>query len=282
MTKHFKKKIYALVIAVLLLWQFPCSRSFAEEGSAYRVSPNDLLDINVFEEPLLTVTARVSSSGSVSYPLLGEIKVAGLTVKEVEDLIEEKLKEDYLINPQVGVVLKERAKANIIGEIRLPGFYEIKDNFTLFDLISAAGGLGEYANPKGVTITRVKGEAKSVFKVSLGAYEAEEDFKAAREVYIEADDVVSVPRLGRISIVGQVRSPGSYSLKKGMRVLEAIALAGGFSAAAAPNGTTVVRIQNSEKQVFKVPFNSVISGGSADKNILLEENDTIVVPESFF
>jgi polysaccharide export outer membrane protein len=82
--------------------------------------------------------------------------------------------------------------------------------------------------------------------------------------------------------MGQVVRPGIYSLKKGLTVVEAISLASGFTSTAAQDGTRVIRVEGEEKKIIRINISDIIKGKNKSKDILLQEGDTIVVPESFF
>lgn len=86
----------------------------------------------------------------------------------------------------------------------------------------------------------------------------------------------------KFNVLGEVNRPGSYQLKGPITVVDAIALAGGFTDIASPNGVRVVRGEGKKKKVIKVPVGHILKSGDRSKDVLLEEGDTIVVPESFF
>jgi len=248
------------------------------EISEYRIAPNDLLEIKVYEEPDLTKDVRVSQDGQVSYPLLGNIKVVGLSARQLEDKIAGLLGEDYLVNPQVSVTVKEYVRVSILGEVRSPGSYEIKGILPLTRVLAMAGGLNERANSCDIKIIRVNGNMKETIEVNLDRILQ----KAAQDIEIKGNDTIVVGQIGKIYVLGKVQRPGAYELKKGLTTVEAIALAGGFTDTAAPNGTKLIRIEDGKKTVIAIPVGSLLSGGGRLSDIPLQENDTIVVPESFF
>jgi len=265
---------------VLSLGIFLCLAQDDTKGTnkEYIISTNNILEISVYQEPDLSTTARVSPDGTINYPLLGNIKAAGLTVRELEKNITDLLAEDYLVNPQVTVFVKEYANISIFGQVRGPGSYQMKEHLTLTQAIALTGGFNPAANTSKVKIIRTTGDEKETIEVNVDQILE----KSAPDVEIKAYDTIMVEEYGRFSIMGQVVRPGVYSLQRGLTVVEAINLAGGFTPTAASDGTRVVRVEYSEKKIIRVPVASIMKGGDTSRDILLQEGDTIVVPESFF
>ncbi|NBT48737.1 MAG: polysaccharide export protein, partial [Actinobacteria bacterium] len=89
----------------------------------YQLRPLDLLDIRVFQEDDLTMTNKVSQAGTLTFPLIGSVKVSGLKVHEAEILVTDKLKDGYIKNPQVTILVKEYAarRVSVLGEVKKPG-----------------------------------------------------------------------------------------------------------------------------------------------------------------
>lgn len=121
----------------------------AAEGpamSGYRLNAGDKVRITVFNEPELSVTERLSDRGSISYPLLGELRVEGLTVDGLEALITQRLKGPYLVNPRVSVSIDEYREFFVMGQVNRPGSYAYVPGLTVRKAISIAGGFTERAS----------------------------------------------------------------------------------------------------------------------------------------
>jgi len=112
-----------------------------------RISEGDLLQLEVFQAPEMSTKERVMSSGEIFLPLIGAIKVAGLTQEEAEQLITLKLSENYLQNPQVNLFLEESAsqKVTVVGDVGAPGVFPIKGKMTLMEAIALARGVTKTA-----------------------------------------------------------------------------------------------------------------------------------------
>jgi polysaccharide export outer membrane protein len=273
----------SLFLTLLLLIR-PLFAGFIEK-TEYRINPNDILDIAVYEEPDLCRTVKVDLSGQINYPLLGNIPVAGSTAREVAGKITELLAKDYLVNPQiVEVVVKESAKISILGRVVKPGTYELKTCATVLEAIVQAGGFIDQADSSDIRLIRMKGDLKKTINIDLKNITSKYDKQA--NVALEPGDLVMIGGISQtetqIVLFGEVKKPGVYPYKKGMTVIEAVASAGGLTEMAAADGTRIIREKNNKREVIKVPLGSILRGGNKDKNIDLEPNDAIVVPQSFF
>ena len=125
--------------------------------SDYRLGPQDVLEVAVYQLEELNRSVRVNSKGMVSLPLLGPIRAAGKTVPELEAEIVRLLEKDYLQNPQVTVYVREFTSQRITveGAVRSPGIYPLSGKTSLLQAIVMSGGVNEFANPRGIIIFRV-------------------------------------------------------------------------------------------------------------------------------
>ncbi|WP_281648197.1 polysaccharide biosynthesis/export family protein [Parendozoicomonas sp. Alg238-R29] len=131
--------------------------------STYRLNAGDMVSINVFGEEDLSVETRLTDAGTISYPFLGEVRVKGLTVGQLENLVTSKLKGDYLIDPKVNVTITEYRKFFVRGEVKDPGGFSFEPGLSLEKAIALAGGFTERASRKQVAVTReVNGTKKTV------------------------------------------------------------------------------------------------------------------------
>ena len=130
-------------------------------GREYKIGPQDVLELAVYQLPELSGQFRVNSQGNISLPLLGPVIAAGKTVPTLEKEITEMLAQDYLQNPQVSLFVREYTSQSITveGAVAKPGIYSLKGQTSLLQAIVIAGGLSEYANPRGIIVFReVNGE----------------------------------------------------------------------------------------------------------------------------
>lgn len=170
-------------------------RGSASSASDYRIQPLDTIQINVFNEAELSIKSRVSAQGMINYPMLGAVQVGGLTVTEVENLLKERLGHDYLVNPQVSVLV-DRAisrRVFILGQVRSPGALEFPpdEGLTLLQAIARAGGFTPIAAPGRVSISRSENGTEKTITVNVPAIIKSGDRR--KDVELRSDDVVSVP-----------------------------------------------------------------------------------------
>lgn len=131
----------------------------------YILQPSDLLNVQVFQEENLKRDVRVSQELEITLPLIGKVSVKGKSVRQSEDLIRDLYNKDYLVNPQVNIVVVEYSKrtVNVIGQVNQPGavLFPQEQGLTLLDAISRAGGFTRLANREKVKLTRTNADGKS-------------------------------------------------------------------------------------------------------------------------
>ena len=164
------------------------------ENSAYTyvVGAQNLLQVKIFGEASVNQLYRVDEDGYIKHALAGRVKLGGLTVTEAEELMERKLDGDYIINPQINIFVLEFSHFSIIGEVRKPGNYEISGRVSVIRAVSIAGGFTPIANQRGVQIIR-RGSDGLETKINVDATRIMHG-DLSEEVYLQADDVVVVPK----------------------------------------------------------------------------------------
>jgi polysaccharide export outer membrane protein len=187
---------------------------------------------------------------------------------------------DIVLDPSDVIVIPEAAKISILGQVMRPGSYGLKSDMTVVDAIALAGGLTQNADPTNVKVVRSEHGIKTTTEINVEDVTKRGD--KSKDVALKAEDVVVIPEAAKISILGQVMRPGSYELKSNMTVVEAIALAGGFSKYAEANGTKIIRSKDGKETTIRVRVKDITDRGDKSKDVALEPGDVIVVPESFF
>jgi len=147
--------------------------SMGTPGSrAYRIGPEDVLDISVFRAPELTKTVEVAANGTIDLPLLGETPASGKTAQELQRDLETRLGAKYLQNPQVTVMVKEfnSNRVTISGAVKSPGVFPYKGE-TLFQFVTMAGGLAFEANSMVIVLRETNGQ-RSAAKFNVANIQA--------------------------------------------------------------------------------------------------------------
>lgn len=245
----------------------------AQAVPEYPLGPGDIVKITVYNNPDLTTEAEISQNGSISFPLVGEVKVGGLSRAEAEKVISASLGNGgFVPNAHVNMlVLQYRSQqVSVIGEVNKPGKYPINQQLTLTDLIAMAGGI----SPKGgdrVSIIRKDGNGKTV--------QYEVDFKnvlaggnPAKNVRIDSDDIIYVAPAPMFYIYGEVRQPGAYPLSADLTVRQALSLGGGLTPRGSERGIQIDR---------KGP-NGQVTTRRARLTDRLRPDDVVQVPEGWF
>src|SRR5881628_4247851 len=133
------------------------SRPTSEQGD-YRIGPEDVLDIAVWNNTAISRTVPVRPDGKISLPLLNDVQAAGLTPMQLRDVLIKKLAE-YIPTPELSVIVREvhSFKVSVVGEVKMPGRHELKSRATVLDALALAQGLGEFAARGRIVILRPDG-----------------------------------------------------------------------------------------------------------------------------
>ncbi len=160
--------------------------------SDYILRSGDTVKITVFREDDLATVAKISQDNSIQFPLLGDVVVGNLTIREARERIRALLDADYIVSPQVTVSVEQFAVRSftILGQVRRPGIYQLPGGgeYSLMEAIGTAGGLGRSANLKKILLRRqVEGLTKE-YEINL----KEMSKDTARQLYLKNGDVITV------------------------------------------------------------------------------------------
>lgn len=156
-------------LLVVIIGIIPYLANAESNSSAYTLGSGDQILIKVYGEDDLTVETRLNDVGIVTYPFLGELKVLGLTVDELQNIITKGLLGDYLIHPKVSVTIVEYRKFFINGEVKKPGGFAFQPGLTVRKAVSLAGGYTERASKENIFIIS-DGQTQKPKKVSQAQY----------------------------------------------------------------------------------------------------------------
>lgn len=264
----------------------------------YQIGTEDLLDISVFEVPELSRTVRVSASGEISLPLVGSLKVAGLSPLGLERALTDRLRDTVLKDPQVTIFLREfhSEPVSVVGAVKVPGLYHIQTKKSLLEILAMAQGFSEgpaRLPGRDIVITRKPRsaamlDAAAVQATSDGAEIVEIPVKQLLEsgdpkwnVPIYPGDVIKVAPAGTIYVAGDVTRPGAFALTDfdNMSVIQAISMAGGTLKTAGKKESLVIRRDAAGNRVEqKVNLVRILEG--KDTDLMLGPNDILFVPGS--
>lgn len=161
-----QKRLFSILLVILVTsvqWVSAQGTGLSE----YRLGSGDQIRIQVYGEDDLTLESLLSDAGTVSYPFLGEIKVLGMTLGSLEELITQGLKPDYLVNPIVSVSVVEYRHFYITGEVEKPGGFPFQPGLTVNKAISLAGGMTDRASENKMFVIRDNDDSQTPQKILL-------------------------------------------------------------------------------------------------------------------
>jgi polysaccharide export outer membrane protein len=249
--------------------------SDASHSSEVSLGSGDLLAISVAGAPEYHYDVRVNSAGDASLPMLGTIKLAGLSTLQAENVVARRLQEQGFFNdPQVSVFVKEYATAGIsvLGEVQKPGIYPLLGHRTLLDAISAAGGTTPKAG-KSVTITH-RDELETPETISLS-----HDNGQMTDMAVRPGDTIVISKAGMVYVIGAVKEPTGIVLDNPhLTVLQAIAIAHGTNPTASLKSAKLIRKASSTPQEVPIPLDTILAAKTPD--LELQPDDIVFVPNS--
>ncbi len=279
-TKHYSVAEYLL--------EHPEARGRA--GGDYNVGGYDVLSIIVYEEDDLSREAvRVSADGYISFPLIGRTKLDGLSTSEIEKLISSRLAEgQYLLDAHVSVMVTgyNSKRFLILGAAKIPGSYSLTAQERVLDAISKAGGINfDQTGKQGMIIRTVSPNTDQEHKIviNLDLQDLVKGRNQVSNIFLADKDVLFIPTAEHFYIIGQIRSPGSYLLSdREVTLVEAIIMAGGFTPIAARNRTRIIRVEDGVEKIIEVKVDAITDAGKKIQDVIIQPDDVIVIPESFF
>lgn len=249
----------------------------AANTSSLVMGPGDLIDVNVYDVPELILKVRVGDDGSVTLPLVGRMQWAGLTATEADhELAAALIREQFVRAPQVSVFIAEYATqgVSVTGEVNQPGIYPLLGPHTLFDAISAAGGVTENASNL-ITIAH-KSDPQHPEHAHIAANGTIEHANRP----IQPGDMITVGKAGLVYVVGEVNHPGGFVMSNDthLTLVKAVALALGPTSHGRLKQVCIVRHQDGQTVLIEVNLKQAMRGRAAD--LQLQAEDIVYVPNS--
>jgi polysaccharide export outer membrane protein len=232
----------------------------------------DVVKISVYNNPDLSVETRVSASGFITFPLLGQVAVGGLSTAAAEKKVASLLVSGgYVKNPQVNIIvtLMQSQQVSVLGQVNRPGRYPIEGSRTLLDVLAQAGGISADGGDV-ISLLRVRegGAAKQVIDITDMVRRGD----VAGNLEMAGGDVIYVERAPRFYIYGEVQRPGMFRIERSMTVLQALAAGGGLTARGTERGLRIKRRDAAGKlQILDAQYDD-----------LVQNDDVVYVRESLF
>jgi polysaccharide export outer membrane protein len=257
-------------------------------GQPDRISklvPGDLVTIQVYGQPDLSLETRIPVSGDVNYPVIGKVQLAGKLTGEVEADMKTRLEEKLLNCAQVTVLVKEYNTrcVYVLGSVSTPGSYDIAfgRSLSLLQAVSKAGGYKDDADRDNMLLVRETDGKRTAYR--LAYTEIVKKGRVEKDVGLQDGDILIVQERGKVYVLGEVNAPGGFTVPSGEKftLTKALSLAKWFSSLASPSRTTVVRtLADGTTRIFRINVGSILSGQLSDPTML--PGDIVFVPESMF
>jgi len=257
----------------ILAFLFFCLLSIGAQTSSaddknYLLGPGDTVKISVYNNPDLTLETRITESGTISFPLLGEVVLGGMTASSAERKLANELETGgFVKQPQINIlVVQYQSKmVSILGNVFKPGRYPLDRSMNLTEVLAMAGGL----TPDGSDLITVIGKAgkveydlRNIVRKGDGTY----------NVNLGGGEIVYVPRAPLFYIYGEAQRPGSYRIEREMTVMQALAQGGGPTIRGTEKGIQLHRRNVSgEVEVLKPKLTDLIM-----------QDDVLYIKESLF
>lgn len=254
-----------LILLFALMW-VPVAYVQAQN---YVLGPGDLVQVTVYQNDDLNTRSRVSDAGTINFPLLGSVRIGGLTEQRAEQTLSELLKKRNIVqSPQVTLLIEEykSRQVAILGKVNKPGRYAIEKNSSVLDVIAEAGGITEQGSEKILLNRKGKSRVIDISALLVGTEGGDVDLA------VRNGDVIYVPRMEVIYVFGEVQRPGEYPLRGRLSVMQALSIAGGLNDKGTQRGL-VVRRRDAGNKNFSM---------NVKPTDVLEPNDVLVVKEGLF
>lgn len=267
------------LISRLLLGMLLLSSGVSAQND-YTIGVQDVITITVYGQEDLSGKFTVDADGSLTFPLVGRVKAAGLTLRGLEDELKKRLADGYIRNPQVSASVDTYRSQRIfvMGEVRAPGAYQLAGEMTIIEAIARAGSTTPQAADEAMIVRPKEGKADgpvlptdsdaTIIRINLRELQ---EGALSQNVQLRDGDTLVVQKARSIYVFGQVRAPGAYAVDKDTSVLQALSLAGGVTDRGSTGRIKIVRTVDGKKKEIKVKLTDTVEPG-----------DTIIVAERFF
>ncbi len=259
----------------LLMWcmvtLLAFSASFASAADV-QLGAGDVLKISVYGNPDLALETRVSEAGEITYPLVGNVALGGLSVSAAEKKLGGLLESGgFLRKAQVNIIVTQlqSQQVSVLGQVNRPGRYPIEGKRSLMDMLAMAGGVSQDG---GDAVSLIRKRNGKTTREIIDIVDMVRSADLNRDLDVAGNDVIFVERAPRFYIYGEVQRPGAFRLERSMTVLQALSVGGGLTQRGTERGIRIKRRDEAGKL-------EIINAKHDD---LLQVDDMVYVQESLF
>lgn len=236
------------------------------------LGPGDVLKISVYGSPDLALETRVSEAGEITFPLVGNVTLGGLSVSAAEKKLGGLLEGGgFLRKAQVNIIVTslQSQQVSVLGQVNRPGRYPLEGKRSVMDILAMAGGI---AGDGSETVSLIRKRNGQSTKEEIDIVAMVRDANLNRDFDLAGNDVIYVERAPRFYIYGEVQRPGAFRLERSMTVLQALSVGGGLTARGTERAMRIKR-RDADGKIQVI---------TAKHDDLLQVDDVVYVQESLF
>ena len=244
----------------------------AADAAETPLGAGDVVKLSVYGNPDLALETRISEAGTITFPLVGQVDIGGLSVAAAERKIAGMLeKGGYLKKAQVNMIVTtlQSQQVAVLGHVNRPGRYPVEGKRSVLDLLALAGGMSADG---GDSISLVRNRNGAVSRETIDIVQMVRSGQLDQNMAVAGGDVIYVERAPRFYIVGEVQRPGAFKVERSMTVLQALSAGGGLTQRGTDRGIRITRKDASGKPVMI----------QAKHDDIVQDDDVITVKESWF
>lgn len=239
------ERIAQAVVLIVATGLMCLTKAAAAKPEDYRLGAGDLIRVMVFDHEELSIDARISQTGNITFPLIGQLRVAGLSARETELLLARSLIDGgFVKQPHISVLVSEyqSQKVAVMGQVAKPGQYPLDASKRVMDMLAIAGGVLNDTAAEDVTLVRADSSRVVIDLKKLF------DGDPALNFPVQDGDTLFVAHAPQFYVYGQVQHPGQYRLLRHTTISQAISIGGGLTSRGTQRGAVVKRLDAHGKE----------------------------------
>ncbi|MDP8206362.1 MAG: SLBB domain-containing protein [Candidatus Electryonea clarkiae] len=274
-------KVLKELIFPILVYMISVSIISTAYSAEVLIKPGNIVHITVLGYPELSSAVLVRQDGSTNYPLLSNIPIDGMTIRQLQDVLLPILARN-VERPKLFINLAEEIQIEVLieGQVRNPGRYTVKGPINLQGVLSIAGGTTREADLRNISISRQTSFKQKEITVDMYQFFLDKENFPIPD--INEGDIIFVPIISSTStvrVIGAVNAPGSYIPTKDQNIIDMINIAGGVSSSGNLNHVIYISIQASDSKSELIKLKALLNKGLTDQIPLVQPGDIVVVSE---